>query len=195
MTLVDNPVKCVDPSSAALANVVIVRTSDDEEFPVKRRLLRPCIALTSVVQAGRGKYKTNSPDDTTVSGDAPDEGEKYSVNNISVNVDACTFDRVLLYLEHEARGQVFKFDPLIATELLEAAETLQISGLRDCCQKSLGSFEERVRKTPIPLQEVFDRNDAGRKPVEEGDAGDGVALRKKGARSETLLILSGMVSP
>jgi hypothetical protein len=186
VTLVDNPVKCLDPSSAALANVVTVHTSDDEEFPVKRRLLRPCIALTSVVQAGRGKYKTTADSDST------NAGGDTGANDISVDVDACTFDRVLLYLEHEAREQTFKFDPLIASELLQAAETLQISGLRECAQKSLGSFEERVRKVPIPLQEVLERNEAGRRPVEEG--GDGSGVRKKGARSETLLIMSGMVS-
>ena len=32
-------------------NVVDVYTSDDEHFPVKKRLLRPCIALTSHVRA------------------------------------------------------------------------------------------------------------------------------------------------
>ena len=37
--------------------VVDVYTSDGEWFPVKRRLLRPCIKLTSIVQAGRGKYR------------------------------------------------------------------------------------------------------------------------------------------
>jgi hypothetical protein len=48
---------------------------------------------------------------------------------------------VLLYLEHEARGEVFKFDPLIAPELLAAAETLNILGLQEACQKVLGSFK------------------------------------------------------
>ena len=36
----------------------VTTSVDDEYFPVKRRLLRPCIALTSVVQAGKGKYKS-----------------------------------------------------------------------------------------------------------------------------------------
>ena len=87
------------PSEAKpnLSNVIFIRTKDDEVFPVKRRLLRPCISLTSVVQAGRGKYK-----------DLGDETE------VPVPVEACTFDRVLLYLEHEAREEAFKFDPLIA---------------------------------------------------------------------------------
>ena len=58
-----------------------------------------------------------------------------------MDVDACTFDRVLLYLEHEAREEEFKFDPLIAPELLSAAEILKIIGLQEACQKVLGSFQ------------------------------------------------------
>lgn len=99
------------------------------EFFVKRRLLRPCIALTSVVQAGRGKYQG----DSAVSTSEP----------IQISVGACTFDRVLLYLEHEAREEEFKFDPLIAPELLAAAETLNVLGLQEICQKVLGSFKVR----------------------------------------------------
>ena len=176
-------------NSTALANVVTIHTSDDEIFPVKRRLLRPCIALTSVVQAGRGKYRategTVRPEGKSDMND-PNEGDShYGPNDITVDVDACTFDRVLLYLEHEARGQTFHFDPLIATELLQAAQVLQIQGLQDCCERCLGRFEERVRKTPIPLQEVLERNEAGRHMTDP---------KRKGKRSETLLIMSGMVS-
>lgn len=100
---------------------------------MKRRLLRPCIALTSVVQAGRGKYQTSEAS----------EASAACSDLISIDVDACTFDRVLLYLEHEAREEVFKFDPLIAPELLAAAETLNILGLQEACQKVLGSFKVR----------------------------------------------------
>ena len=114
------------------------------EFPVKRRLLRPCIALTAVVQAGRGKYQasatTTTKDDSSSSNNSGG-GRSHSCDIIPVDVDACTFDRVLLYLEHEAREELFKFDPLIAPELLEAAETLNILGLQEACQKVLGSFK------------------------------------------------------
>lgn len=151
------------PSSPEIPNVVTVYTSDDEEFPVKRRLLRPCISLTSIVQAGRGKYHAEADD-----------------VEIRINVDACTFDRVLLYLEHEVRGEKFKFDPLIAPELLSAAEYLNIVGLQEVCQKALGSFKERVRKTAIPFEEVVNRNNRGQ-------------AVGKGKRGETLLIMSGMV--
>ena len=55
-------------------------------------LLRPCISLTSVVQAGFGKYKSKEPLEGGI------------IAESTVAVDACTFDRVLLYLEHAARG-------------------------------------------------------------------------------------------
>lgn len=73
---------------------------------------------------------------------------------VHVAVDTCTFDRVLLYLEHEARGEPFRFDPLIAAELWDAAVILGVRGLQDTCEKVLGSFQERVRRTPIRLDEV-----------------------------------------
>jgi hypothetical protein len=154
------------PPPRAVTNVVTIRTYDDELFPVKRRLLRPCISLTSVVQAGKGIYNADSTQDT-----------------VSVPVDACTFDRVLLYLEHEARCEEFKFDPLIANDLLAAAIALGISGLQACCEKVLGSFQDRVRRTPIRLAEVLARNKAGHESNNPGT----------GKRSETLLIMSGMV--
>jgi hypothetical protein len=74
---------------------------------------------------------------------------------------------VLLYLEHEARAEQFKFDPTLAHELLLASKALGLRGLEDLCQKSLGSFEERVRKAPIRLEEVIQRNNAGAGPEGE----------------------------
>lgn len=171
LRLIHNLTK-VESSVFQLPNVVEIITSDDEVFPVKRRLLRPCISLTSIVQAGKGKYCL--PSETDVS--------ESSLNTARVPVDACTFDRVLLYLEHEVRNEEFKFDPLIANELLVAAQKLQISGLQQLCEKILGSFHERVRKTPIRYQEIVDRNEQGR-----------LAYVKHGKRGDTLLILNGMV--
>ena len=124
---IPNPIADSSRHSQGIKDVVEIVTRDEEMFPVRRKLLRPCIALTSVVQAGRGKYKRNGGNE-----------------RISIGVEACTFDRVLLYLEHVARGEDFKFDPLIATELLEAAETLGITDLSDRCRKVLGSFEVNV---------------------------------------------------
>lgn len=169
--------------SPQLWSVVNILTSDEEVFPVKRRLLRPCLALTSVVQAGRGKYKggetlCSAKADT----DASTDELPYKAETISIDLDACTFDRVLLYLEHEARGEEFRFDPLIASELLVAAITLKLDGLHRCCERVLGSFQERVRRTPIRFDEVKRRNDAGT-----------AAAVLTGKRSETLLLMSGMV--
>ena len=57
-------------------NCVVVLTADGEEFPVHRKLLKPCIALTKAVR-----------DTSSARPEAP------------VDVDCATFDRVLLYLE------------------------------------------------------------------------------------------------
>ena len=162
-------VGCIDASRGKKMNIVYVTTSDDEIFPVKRKLLRPAIALTSLVQAGRGKYKSNTEDDN-------------EADEIQIEVDACTFDRVLLYLEHVAREEEFKFDPLIAPDLLEAAEKLGINGLAELCRRYLGSFEERVRRIPIRMEEIVARNEKG-----------ALAKEQQGKRGETLLILNGMV--
>lgn len=176
-------------------NIVFVITNDYEVFPIKRRLLRPCISLTSIVQYDRGMYKSsegNSAKSMFISesekqAHAEEIDEDYiSEDLIKVDVDACTFDRVLLYLEHEARNEEFHFDPLIVNDLLEAAKCLGIVGLRECCEKVLGSFNERVRKTPIRLQEIISRNNAG-----GSEASTSSQFKKK--RKETILLLSGML--
>lgn len=159
------------PPLQALRDIVNVYTNDEEMFPVKRALLRPCIALTSVVQKGRGKYRDS------------EDTESASVE-VSVDMDACTFDRVLLYLEHEARDEEFKFDPLLVNELRDAAIKLNISGLRDICDKVLGSFKERIRNTPIRFSEVLSRNGLGNSNDSSVASYD---------RKETWLVMSGMV--
>eukprot|EP01038_Epipyxis_sp_PR26KG_P009354 gene9354-12604_t len=175
IVLLDNP--CLNSTKQNLnnnKNIVEIITNDEEVFPVKKRLLRSCISLTSVVHAGKGKYKTDNNNKV--------ENDNINVSlAVQVDVDACTFDRVLLYLEHEAREEKFNFDPLLANELLEASKTLGIIGLQEACEKVLGSFQERVRKTPIRLQEIMIRNSVG-----------GITIQGK-KRSDTLLIMSGMV--
>jgi hypothetical protein len=178
------------------ANLVHVITNDFEVFPIKRRLLRPCISLTSIVQHDRGVYKsvdTSSMANNKFMSEHEKQAHSGEIDSdyiaedlIRVDVDACTFDRVLLYLEHEARNEEFHFDPLIVNDLLEAAKTLGIVGLRECCEKVLGSFSERVRRTPIRLQEIISRNLTGGSEASTGSQG-----RKK--RKETILLLSGMV--
>ena len=105
-------------------------------------------------------------------------------NPFPVNVDACTFDRVLLYLEHEMRHENFHFDPLIVNELREAAITLKIIGLIDICDKVLGSFQARVRTTPIRYAEVVSRNQLSTQAA---------AIHPENKRPETWILLSGMV--
>lgn len=135
-------------SAASLASmrsdVVNVITNDEEEFPVKKKLLFPCIKLSSAVLSGKGVHKDAS---TTV----------------NVDVDCLTFDRVLLYLEHELRndGSPFQFDPSVAEELLTAAKTVGCIGLQEVCEQRLGEFHTRVRKDPIRWEEVVRRNEAG----------------------------------
>ena len=149
------------PRKGDRAEYVDVVCADEEVFPVRRALLRPCLALTRLAQAGRGKYKDDE-----------------AAEDVAVPLDCCTFDRVLLYLQHEKRGKPFKFDPTLAQELLEAAVALKIRGLEDATRKVLGSFDERVRKAPIRLAEVNQRNAKG------GQADP---------RTETWLVLDGMV--
>ncbi|KAJ8535082.1 hypothetical protein ON010_g13656 [Phytophthora cinnamomi] len=135
-------------SDAGLASmrsdVVTVLTNDEEEFPVKKKLLFPCIKLSSAVLSGRGVHKDAS-------------------TTIEVDVDCCTFDRVLLYLEHEARndGTEFKFDPAVTDDLLAAAITVGCIGLQEVCQRRFGEFETRVRKEAIRWEEVVRRNESG----------------------------------
>ena len=149
----------VPPARNPTDYVDVVCAEDDEVFPVRRALLRPCLALTKAAQAGRGKY------------DAVQD-------SVSVPLDCCTFDRVLLYLQHERRREPFAFDPTLAPELLRAAEALKIRGLEDAANKVLGSFDERVRKAPIRLSEVDARNAKG---------------GETDPRGETWLVLDGMV--
>lgn len=149
------------PLNSARGDRVLVTCSDDETFPVRRALLRPCVRLTRVAQAGKGKY-----------GD---------VDTCTVAMDCCTFDRVLLYLQHEERAggpTGFKFDPTLASQLLRAAESLGIAGLAQACHQVLGSFKDRVRTSPIRFDEVKRRNARG---------------SLTSPRSETILVLDYMV--
>jgi hypothetical protein len=105
---------------------------------VLRQLVRPCLALTSVVQLGKGIYREEQEERNGI-----EEKREININmKVEIDVDACTFDKVLLYLEHEARGEPFRFDPLIATELREAAVTL---GEREGKNRERETVAERER--------------------------------------------------
>jgi hypothetical protein len=83
-------------------NLVSVCTSDGEMFPVSRRLLRPCIALTHAIRA------------------------THERPSVTVPVECLTFDRVLRFLEAAAVGaaQDFVFDVATLDEMGEAADAL-----------------------------------------------------------------------
>lgn len=93
-------------------DLIHVYTRDEEYFPVLRRLLRPCIALTSSVQMGRGIYgkdvednnnRFNSHQTTDMNNLLTCSARDVPKSDVQINVDACTFDKVLLFLEHEVR--------------------------------------------------------------------------------------------
>ena len=134
------------PAGPPPRGMVDVTTSDEELFPVKRKLLRPCIKLTSAVMAGAGVHA----DATTAAG---------------VPVDCCTFDRVLLFLEAQARGPdgtaSFSFGAEHTDAMLQAARDLGLRGLEELCLRRLGEFKSRVRTAGIPWAEVTRRNCAG----------------------------------
>mmetsp|Transcript_29086 Transcript_29086/g.35945 ORF Transcript_29086/g.35945 Transcript_29086/m.35945 type:complete len:447 (+) Transcript_29086:237-1577(+) len=134
------------------SNILDIYCNDGEYFPVKKRLLQPCIALTkSVLDKTESRLR------------------------IDVDVDCCTFDRVLLYLIAEAKGteelSKYKFELEQCGLMLEAAKKLKIRGLQDICESMLGAYESRIREEGISWQEVVDRNENG----------------------ETLLVIDGMV--
>ena len=156
-------------------NVVHVLTSDGEMFPVHRRLLKPCIALTKAVR------------DTTAA----------QTPEASIGVDCATFDRtpppcpslrhapshqntvslsamvagVLLYLEAEDRGKASEhlFDMQSLPDLASAANALQCRTLRESCAKKLGAFEERI--TVHRWADVVRHNDAVRCRIQRSSCG------------------------
>lgn len=96
-------------------HVVSLITSDDEYFPVLRPLLRPCLKLTSLVQYGKGIYggnknnlenNGNTNDTNDGSNEKKETEDEEKAMRITVNMHSSTFDKILLYLEHEARNEV-----------------------------------------------------------------------------------------
>ena len=119
-------------------NCVHVLTADGEEFPVHRRLLKPCIALTKAVR------------DTS---SAKVEAQ--------VGVDCATFDRVLLFLESAGKGLAgsFAFDMNSLPSLAAAASSLGCRPLQESCAKRLGQFEDRIGMHT--WADIVAHNDAG----------------------------------
>jgi len=152
------------PEGSLPEDVIHITTSDDEWFPVRRILLAPCIHLTKYVQAGRGKYKYDDREELKLSTlvekspDAPEDGI-----HCKVDIDCCTFDRVLLFIMSQLYPKEYKFDlDLSETNALShAAEVLGLLSLKDLCQSQLSSFASRVRKDKyIRFSEVKARNES-----------------------------------
>ncbi|GAX75100.1 hypothetical protein CEUSTIGMA_g2544.t1 [Chlamydomonas eustigma] len=103
-------------------DVANVTTSDEELFPVKKKLLRPCIALTKVVR---------------------DAGD--TVPSVHINVDCLTFDRVLLFLEAHLLGKPPpQWSLHLVDDLAKAAEVLGLRPLTEYCQTRLGAVARGV---------------------------------------------------
>ena len=162
------------PPGKSFSDIVNIICSDEEMFPVRKKLLTPCIKLTSVVASGLGKYKTRgvkSTGDQSAS-DAGAAAEGPIETNI--DVDCLTFDRCLLYLESECRGrgEDHDFEAVYNEDMLDAAKKLGCRGLEDLCLKKMRAFESRVRKEYIRWKEVLKRNEDN---------------------NETILVMDGMV--
>lgn len=109
------------PPDGALCNCVRVTTEDGECFPVKRSVLRPCIALTAAVRA------SHDPADA------------------AVPIDTLTFDRVLIFLEALALGRPApNFGAHLLDALLAAGRALGCQSLVTFCEDKLGRLESRI---------------------------------------------------
>ena len=103
-----------------LDDIVNIFCNDEEMFPVRKKLLTPCIKLTSVVASGLGKYRVKNGQ---VQGDqSSNEGPVET----KVDIDCLTFDRCLLYLESECRGkgEDHDFEAVYNEDMLDAAKKL-----------------------------------------------------------------------
>ena len=110
------------PSDDALSDSIVdVHTNDNEQFPVRKRLLRPCIALTAQVRAACRSH-------------------------CSVDIDTLTFDRILIFLEKLALSQAApNFGVHLLDDLLDAGRKLQCQSLIAYCEDKLGTLEARIR--------------------------------------------------
>jgi len=117
-------------------HLIDIQTNDGEHFPVHRKLLRPCIALTKPVRTpGSGVTAT-------------------------IDVDTLTFDRVLIFLEaHVLNKSLPSFGIHLVSPLKEAAEKLQLGSLVEWCEKRLSDSASRIRWHSY--KEIEERNTAG----------------------------------
>ena len=153
-------------------HMIELLTSDELTVPVKKKLMRPCITLTSSVLEGHGVHKI----DTSV--DCP---------QVKLDLDCCVLDRVLLcvvlgemsllnvlasslthsnnqhrYLEAEWSEADFKMDLEEAHELLDAAKMLGVVGLEDLRARNVSvSSKLEFESEGVPWKEIQRRNKNG----------------------------------
>jgi hypothetical protein len=136
------------PPAAAPTNIVNIYTSDGEWFPVKKKLLRPCIALTKVRVSlrvllrrrvrvwacARGRPHQNRPATAEYSLSRTDTCRRAlqavrdsgdTAPTVTVAIDTLTFDRVLIFLEAYA---LKRKPPRFAVHLL--GDLLEVSWAR-----------------------------------------------------------------
>ncbi|KAL4525142.1 hypothetical protein Ndes2526B_g07315 [Nannochloris sp. 'desiccata'] len=124
------------PPPGTNEHLIDIHTNDGEYFPVHRKLLRPCIALTKPVRT-------------------PGCGV-----TAAVDVDTLTFDRVLIFLEaHVLNNPLPSFGIHLVPPLKEAAERLQLGSLVEWCEKRLG--DSASRRKWHSYKEIEKRNRAG----------------------------------
>jgi hypothetical protein len=124
------------PLPGANEHLIDIYTNDGEYFPVHRKLLRPCIALTKAV-------RTPGPDVTA-----------------AVDIDTLTFDRVLIFLEaHVLNKPLPSFGIHLVPPLKEAAEKLQLGSLVEWCETRLG--DSASRRKWHSYSEIEKRNTPG----------------------------------
>mmetsp|Transcript_22302 Transcript_22302/g.41802 ORF Transcript_22302/g.41802 Transcript_22302/m.41802 type:complete len:468 (+) Transcript_22302:27-1430(+) len=119
------------------SNMIDIICNDEEWFPVKKRLLQPCIALAKYVLSSSSERET-----------------------VHIDTDCCSFDKVLRYLEAENKGENFKFELHETDQLLAAASVLRLTGLKRLCDEAIGNYRSSIREE-IPWEEVKARNSAG----------------------------------
>lgn len=121
---------------SAKTRIINVLTSDGEWFPVHKTLLRPCIALTGAIRTQAAGVE------------------------VGINVDTCTFDRVLLFLESRALGKAPPaFGVHLLPDLLQASRCLGLGALQSYCESRLG--DAAARRRWHRLEEITRRNSAG----------------------------------
>ena len=96
----------VSKANKKFKDLVEITCNDGEMFPVRKKILTPCIKLTSVVADGLGKYRKQTDLDGREGSEeiVQNSADENKAVQTTVDIDCLTFDRCLLYLESECRG-------------------------------------------------------------------------------------------